>query len=191
VPLTVREKFFIARLSGGTHTRAHCVLQYISAVLRIGSGVDVHAFAQGIPLWLGGIHIPHTHGLAGHSDGDAAIHALIDALLGAAGRGDIGEWFPSTEERWRNVRSTDMLRHVWTALYRDGWRLENADLTLVAAHPRLAPYRYQMRQSLAETLSVSLTQISLKATTTDGLGAIGRAEGLLAMASALLWRADD
>jgi 2-C-methyl-D-erythritol 2,4-cyclodiphosphate synthase len=160
-------------------------------VLRIGCGVDVHAFAEGIPLWLGGIRIPHTSGLAGHSDGDAAVHALIDALLGAAGRGDIGEWFPSTEERWRGVRSTEMLRHVWTALYAGGWRLENADLTVMASQPRLAPYRYQMRQSLAETLSVSLTQISLKATTTDGLGAIGRSEGILAMATALLWRADD
>ena len=160
-------------------------------MLRVGSGVDVHAFAEGIPLWLGGICIPHTHGLAGHSDGDAAIHALIDALLGASGRGDIGEWFPSTEERWRAVRSTEMLRHVWTSLYANGWRLENADLTLVAASPRLAPYRYQMRQSLAETLSVSLTQISVKATTTDGLGALGRQEGLLATATALLWRADD
>lgn len=166
-------------------------VEYISAVMRIGSGVDVHAFAEGIPLWLGGIHIPHTHGLAGHSDGDAAVHALIDALLGAAGRGDIGEWFPSTEERWRGVRSTEMLRHVWSALYADGWRIENADLTLVASQPRLAPYRYQMRQALAETLGVNLTQVSVKATTTDGLGALGRAEGLMAMATALLWRADE
>lgn len=159
-------------------------------MMRVGSGLDVHAFAEGTPLWLGGIHIPHAHGLAGHSDGDAAVHALIDALLGAAGRGDIGEWFPSSEERWRGIRSTEMLRHVWTALHADGWRVENVDLTLVADQPRLSPYRYQMRQALADTLAVSLTQISLKATTTDGLGALGRAEGLLAMATALLWRAD-
>jgi 2-C-methyl-D-erythritol 2,4-cyclodiphosphate synthase len=160
-------------------------------VLRVGSGVDVHAFAEDMPLWLGGIHIPHSHGLKGHSDGDAAIHALIDALLGAAGRGDIGEWFPATEARWRGIRSTEMLRHVWTPLQADGWRIENIDLTLVASQPRLAPYRYQMRQSLAEALGVSLTQISVKATTTDGLGALGRGEGLTAMATALLWRADD
>jgi len=166
-------------------------LEYISAVLRIGSGVDVHAFAEGVPLWLGGIHIPHSHGLTGHSDGDALTHALIDAVLGATGRGDIGEWFPSTEERWRGIRSTEMLRHVWTPLYADGWRIENIDLTVVASQPRLSGYRYQMRQSLAETLAVSLTQISVKATTTDGLGPLGRNEGLLAMASALLWRADD
>jgi len=160
-------------------------------VLRVGSGVDVHAFDEGVPLWLGGIHIPHSHGLKGHSDGDAAVHAAIDALLGAAGRGDIGEWFPSTEERWRGVRSTEMLRHVWTALYAAGWRIENLDLTIVASQPRLAAYRYQMRQALADTLHVGLTQVSLKATTTDGLGALGRVEGLLAMATALLWRADE
>ena len=157
---------------------------------RVGSGLDVHAFADGIPLWLGGIAIPHGRGLAGHSDGDAAVHALIDALLGAAGRGDIGEWFPSSDERWRDARSTAMLRHVWSELAADDWRLENADLTLVASEPRLAPYRYQMRLALADTLGCSVGQVSLKATTTDGLGALGRAEGILAMATVLLWRDD-
>jgi 2-C-methyl-D-erythritol 2,4-cyclodiphosphate synthase len=160
-------------------------------VLRVGSGVDVHAFADGVPLWLGGIRIPHPRGLAGHSDGDAAIHALIDALLGAAGRGDIGEWFPSTDEHWRGARSTEMLRQVWSSLYADGWRLQNVDLTLVASEPRLAGYRYQMRQALSDALGCSLPQVSLKATTTDGLGALGRAEGILAMATALLRRDDD
>lgn len=160
-------------------------------VLRVGSGVDVHAFAEGVPLWLGGIRIPHPRGLAGHSDGDAAIHSLIDALLGAAGRGDIGEWFPSSDERWRGASSTSLLRHVWKALAEDGWRLANADLTLVASEPRLAPYRYQMRQALAEALGCGMPQISLKATTTDGLGALGRGEGVMAMATALLWREDD
>ena len=160
-------------------------------MLRVGSGVDVHAFADGVPLWLGGILIPNPRGLAGHSDGDAAVHALIDALLGAAGRGDIGEWFPSTDERWRGARSTDLLRHVWSTLYSDDWRLENVDLTLVASEPRLAPYRYPMRQALADILGCSVFQVSLKATTTDGLGALGRAEGILAMATALLWQDDD
>jgi 2-C-methyl-D-erythritol 2,4-cyclodiphosphate synthase len=157
---------------------------------RVGSGLDVHAFTEGVPLWLGGIHIPHPRGLAGHSDGDAALHALIDALLGAAGRGDIGEWFPSTDERWRDVRSTEMLRQVWEALTAVEWRLENVDLTLVASEPRLAPYRYQMRQAVADALGCSVGQVSLKATTTDGLGALGRGEGVLAMATALLWRDD-
>jgi len=158
---------------------------------RVGSGVDVHAFAEGLPLWLGGILIPHPRGLAGHSDGDAAIHALIDALLGAAGRGDIGEWFPSTDERWRGARSTEMLRQVWKALHDDDWRIENADLTIVASEPRLAQYRYPMRLALADALGCSVTQVSLKATTTDGLGALGRAEGILAMATVLLWREED
>jgi 2-C-methyl-D-erythritol 2,4-cyclodiphosphate synthase len=154
--------------------------------IRVGNGIDVHAFADGIPLWLSGIHIPHPRGLAGHSDGDAAIHAVVDALLGAAGRGDIGEWFPSTDERWRGVNSTRMLEHVWSAVHADGWRLVNLDLTLVAAEPKLAPFRLAMRQALAATLQAPLDTISLKATTTDGLGALGRAEGVLALATVLL-----
>src|SRR5438067_13501720 len=118
-------------------------------MLRVGSGVDVHAFAEGVELWLGGILIPHPRGLAGHSDGDAVVHALIDALLGAAGRGDIGEWFPSSDERWRGVRSTSLLGQVWADLGADGWRLENADVTIVATEPRLAPFRRAMRAALA------------------------------------------
>jgi len=160
-------------------------------VIRVGSGLDAHAFADGVPLWLGGVLIPHPRGLAGHSDGDAATHALIDALLGAAGRGDIGKWFPSTDERWRGSRSTDMLRHVWTALQADGWQLENADLTIVAAEPRLAPYQAQIQSALAEAIGCATARISVKATTIDGLGAVGRAEGILASAVALLTRDAD
>ena len=160
-------------------------------MIRVGSGLDAHAFADGVPLWLGGVLIPHPRGLAGHSDGDAATHALIDALLGAAGRGDIGEWFPSTDERWRGSRSTDMLRHVWTALQADGWQLENADLTIVAAEPRLAPYQAQIQSALAEAIGCATARISVKATTIDGLGAVGRAEGILASAVALLTRDAD
>jgi len=153
--------------------------------------VDVHAFANDVPLWLGGIQIPHTRGLAGHSDGDAAVHALIDALLGAAGRGDIGEWFPSSDERFRGIRSTEMLRQVWTALHGDDWHLENVDVTIVTSEPRLSPFRSEMRAALAEVLGCDSECVSLKATTTDGLGAFGRGEGVLAMAVALLRRADD
>jgi 2-C-methyl-D-erythritol 2,4-cyclodiphosphate synthase len=160
-------------------------------VHRVGSGVDIHAFAEGVPLWLGGINIPHDKGLAGHSDGDAAIHALIDALLGATARGDIGEWFPSTDERFRGMRSTEMLKQVWSALHADGWRLENADITIVASEPRLSSFRYQMRQALADTLNVDMQLVAVKATTTDGLGALGRAEGVLALAVALLRRLED
>lgn len=156
--------------------------------LRVGSGLDVHAFADGIALWLGGISIPYPRGLAGHSDGDAAIHALIDALLGAAGRGDIGEWFPSTDDRFRWAKSADLLDQVWTQLSADGWRLENVDLTIVAAEPRLAPYRPAMRAALADALDCSPESVSVKATTTDGLGALGRAEGVLATATVLLSR---
>ena len=156
--------------------------------IRVGSGVDVHAFAEGVPLWLGGVNIPHPRGLAGHSDGDAAIHALIDALLGATGRGDIGEWFPSSDDRWRNARSTQMLEHVWSALHADNWSIENIDITLVCAEPKLAPHRLAMRQALASVLGCHAEAVSLKATTTDGLGALGRAEGVLAFASVLLRR---
>ena len=157
-------------------------------MLRVGTGLDVHAFADGVPLWLGGIEIPHPRGLAGHSDGDAATHAVIDALLGAAGRGDIGEWFPSVEERWRGARGVDLLARVWGALAADGWRLENVDVTIVASEPRLAPYRSTMRRALAAALGCREEAVSLKATTTDGLGALGRAEGVLAVAAALLSR---
>jgi 2-C-methyl-D-erythritol 4-phosphate cytidylyltransferase/2-C-methyl-D-erythritol 2,4-cyclodiphosphate synthase len=152
----------------------------------VGNGVDVHAFAEGVPLWLGGVQIPHTRGLVGHSDGDAALHAVINALLGAAGRGDIGEWFPSTEERWRGARSVDLLRHVWSTLAAAGWRVENVDITIVASEPRLAPYRDVMRETLASALGVLPDVVSMKATTTDGVGALGRGEGVLALATALL-----
>ncbi|HEY3060063.1 MAG TPA: 2-C-methyl-D-erythritol 2,4-cyclodiphosphate synthase [Chloroflexota bacterium] len=159
-------------------------------MIRVGSGLDVHAFEHGVPLWLGGVHIPHDRGLAGHSDGDAAIHALIDALLGAAGRGDIGEWFPSSDERWRGAKSTNLLQHIWSALRTDGWQLENADITVVAAEPRLAPHRTAMRAAIAAALACPVDAISLKATTTDGVGAFGRAEGVLVMASVLLSKLD-
>jgi 2-C-methyl-D-erythritol 2,4-cyclodiphosphate synthase len=159
-------------------------------MIRVGTGIDVHAFAEGVPLWLGGIRIPYHRGLAGHSDGDAAVHAVIDALLGAAGRGDIGDWFPPADERWRGARSTELLRHVWTTLKTDDWWLENLDLTILAAEPRLAPFRQPIRQALADALGCSAAQVSLKATTSDGLGAVGRAEGVLALAAVLLARPD-
>lgn len=156
--------------------------------LRVGSGVDVHGFGPGVPLWLGGVLLPHERGLVGHSDGDAAVHALIDALLGAAGQGDIGTWFPSTDDRWAGARGVDLLRHVWSALCAQGWGLENADLTLVASEPRLAPHREAMRAALAGALAVDMERVSVKATTTDGLGFLGRAEGILAHATVLLTR---
>ena len=147
----------------------------------------MHAFAEGVPLWLGGVLIPYPRGLAGHSDGDAAIHALIDALLGATGRGDIGEWFPSTDERWRNVRSAQMLRaRLVRPCSPTSWSIENIDITLVCRGAEAGAARLAMRQALASVLGCHAESVSLKATTTDGLGALGRAEGVLALASVLL-----
>ena len=159
--------------------------------VRIGLGIDAHALVDGVPLVLGGVALDHPRGLAGHSDGDVIAHALIDALLGATGRGDIGEWFPSTDERFRGMRSTEMLRQVWSTLYASDWRLENVDLTIIAREPRLSPYRYQMRSALSDALQCDMQLVALKATTTDGLGAFGRGEGVLAMAVALVRRLDD
>jgi 2-C-methyl-D-erythritol 2,4-cyclodiphosphate synthase len=153
---------------------------------RVGSGLDVHAFAAGTPLWLGGVSIDHPRGLAGHSDGDAVLHAVIDALLGAAGRGDIGEWFPSSDERFRGAASTDLLRTVWVALAVDGWRVENLDVTVVGNEPRLSAHKAAMRAAIADALNVAQDVVSVKATTTDGLGAMGRSEGLTAQAVVLL-----
>ncbi len=155
---------------------------------RVGSGLDVHAFAAGIPLWLGCVHIPFDRGLAGHSDGDAAAHACIDALLGATGKGDIGAWFPSSDERWRGAHGADLLRHVWDRLRGEGWILENLDLTILVQEPRLAPHRDAMRAAIAAALGAPVECVSIKATTTDGLGAVGRSEGVLALATALLSR---
>ncbi len=149
---------------------------------RVGIGVDAHAFADGVPLVLGGVRFVSARGLAGHSDGDVIAHALIDALLGAAGLGDIGEWFPASDERWRGARSTDLLARVWGSLAEEGWRLENADLTLVASEPRLAPHREAIHASLAAVLG----SVSVKATTGEGMGFVGRGEGAAALAVATL-----
>jgi 2-C-methyl-D-erythritol 2,4-cyclodiphosphate synthase len=155
---------------------------------RVGSGLDVHAFGEAIPLILGGVEIPFDRGLAGHSDGDVLTHAVIDALLGAAGRGDIGRWFPSTDPRWAGADSVEMLRTVMDALRGDGWQVVNVDATVVAQRPRLAEYVEAMRGRLAESLDVPAEDVSIKATTTDHLGALGRSEGIAALAVALLVR---
>jgi 2-C-methyl-D-erythritol 2,4-cyclodiphosphate synthase len=155
---------------------------------RVGIGLDVHAFATGRSLILGGVIIPHDAGLAGHSDGDALIHAIIDALLGAAARGDIGQWFPSSDARWAGADSLVMLQSVVEALRADGWLIGNLDGTVIAQRPRIGPHVSAMRERLAATLGVSLDAVSVKATTTDHLGALGRAEGIAAQAVALLVR---
>jgi 2-C-methyl-D-erythritol 2,4-cyclodiphosphate synthase len=154
--------------------------------LRIGLGVDAHAFADGIPLVLGGIRFADDRGLAGHSDGDVVSHALIDALLGAAGLGDIGALFPSDEEMLRGVSSLLLLRNAYGKVEAAGFELVNADCILIGEQPRIAERRNEMRTRLAETLAVEPERISVRATTTDHLGFTGRREGLIAQAVALL-----
>ncbi len=159
-------------------------------MLRIGQGYDVHAFAQGRRLCLGGVEIPHARGLAGHSDADVLLHALTDAVLGALAWGDIGSWFPDTDEAFRDADSTELLRVVWEKVRSEGWALENADCTVIAQAPKLRPYIDKIRTSIAETLDLSVERISVKATTTERLGFEGREEGIAASAVVLLSKED-
>jgi 2-C-methyl-D-erythritol 2,4-cyclodiphosphate synthase len=156
--------------------------------LRIGLGVDAHALEAGVPLVLGGVAIDHPRGLAGHSDGDVIAHALIDALLGAAGLGDIGSLFPSGDERWRGADSLELLRDALAQVTAAGYRLVSADCVLIGEEPRLAPHRQEMRARLAGALGVDPDRVNVRATTTDRLGFTGRGEGLAAQAVALLER---
>ncbi len=155
-------------------------------MLRIGQGVDVHAFCAGDHIMLGGVRIPHHHGFAAHSDGDVLLHALTDALLGALGWGDIGEWFPPSEARWKDADSRTLLTTVWHKALAQGWRLQNADLTVVAEAPRLGPWKGAIRTSVAKLLQVQEETVSIKATTTEKLGFCGREEGVAALAVVLL-----
>jgi 2-C-methyl-D-erythritol 2,4-cyclodiphosphate synthase len=154
--------------------------------LRIGLGVDAHAFSDGVPLVLGGVAIESPRGLAGHSDGDVIAHALIDALLGGAGLGDIGSLFPPGEAEWEGVSSLDLLRRAATEVHEAGWELVNADCVLIGEEPRIAPLREQMRERLAEAVGADAEQINVRATTTDKLGFTGRGQGLAAQAVALV-----
>jgi 2-C-methyl-D-erythritol 2,4-cyclodiphosphate synthase len=156
--------------------------------LRIGLGVDAHALADGVRLVLGGVEIEHPRGLAGHSDGDVIAHALVDAVLGAAGLGDIGSLFPSGDERWQGADSLELLREAWARAGAAGYELVNADCILIGEEPRIAPYRERMRERLAEALGVEPARVNVRATTTDRLGFTGSGEGLAAQAVALLER---
>jgi len=156
--------------------------------LRIGLGVDAHALEPGVPLVLGGVRIDHAKGLAGHSDGDVVAHALVDALLGAAGLGDIGSLFPSDDERWRDADSLELLADAYERVRAAGYTLVNADCILVGEEPRIGPHREEMRGRLAAALDVELERINVRATTTDGLGFTGRGDGLAAQSVALLKR---
>lgn len=150
--------------------------------MRVGTGFDAHRLVPGRPLVLGGVSIPHESGLAGHSDGDAAVHAIIDALLGAAALGDIGTHFPNDDPRYEGVSSVSLLAQVNELLTQNGWRVRNVDATIVAEHPRLAPHVEQMRGIVGESLGLGSDKISIKATTTDGMGFTGNGEGIAAHA---------
>ncbi len=154
--------------------------------MRVGLGYDVHQLREGIPLWLGGIQIAHSKGLVGHSDADVLIHAICDALLGAAAMGDIGQHFPDSDIRYKGIDSKKLLRHVCELLSTHGYRIENVDSIVAAQHPKLMPHIMTMRQTLADTMQIDIDQVSVKATTTEHLGFEGREEGISAQAVALI-----
>ncbi|HEU5369409.1 MAG TPA: 2-C-methyl-D-erythritol 2,4-cyclodiphosphate synthase [Ktedonobacterales bacterium] len=156
--------------------------------IRIGIGYDVHGFANERSLMVGGISIPHSRGLAGHSDADVLIHAIVDALLGAAALGDIGSHFPSSDPRWQGAPSSAFLTYTRDLLAEHGWRVGNLDAVIVAERPKMGPHIPAMRAELARQLGIALEQVSVKATTTDGLGFTGREEGIGCYAVALIER---
>jgi len=149
---------------------------------RIGQGIDVHAFGPGDHLIVGGVRIPFDKGIEAHSDGDVALHALCDALLGAAALGDLGAYFPPSDEKWRDADSRELLSIVVLELDAAGWRAGNCDITIVCERPKIAPYVPQMRHAIAAVLGVSEGVVSVKATTTEKLGFCGREEGIVALA---------
>ena len=151
---------------------------------RTGIGFDTHRLVACRPLIIGGVEIPHERGLLGHSDADVLAHAIMDALLGAIADGDIGQHFPSTDARWKDADSIELLRLVVSRLHLHGWQVANVDATVLAEAPHLAPHIPRMRTCLAEALGVDAMHVSVKATTNEGLGAIGRREGISAMAVA-------
>ncbi len=153
---------------------------------RIGQGYDVHAFGEGDHVMLGGVRVPHTQGVQAHSDGDVVLHALCDALLGAMAAGDIGMHFPDTDPQWRGADSRVFLRHVAGLLRERNYTVVNVDTTVLADAPRLGKYREQMRSNIAADLNISATQVNIKATTSEGLGFIGKREGLACHAIALI-----
>lgn len=156
--------------------------------MRIGHGYDAHKFIKGKPLVLGGVTIPYEKGLLAHSDGDAVIHALCDALLGAAAMGDIGKHFPDTDPDFRNIDSRVLLRKVNGLIKERGYKPGNADITILAQAPKLMPYIDEMRKLLAQDLDVSIDEVSIKATTTEGMGFVGRKEGVAVYAVVMIFR---
>ena len=158
--------------------------------MRVGIGYDVHAYGPGDHVMLGGVRVPHSHGVKAHSDGDVLLHALCDALLGALGLGDIGQHFPDTDPRWKGASSLLFLRHCASLMRSRGWQLVNADATVIAEAPRLGSHRDAMRATIAAELGCEPGRVNVKATTHERLGALGRAEGLAAQAIVLLAQSD-
>lgn len=159
-----------------------------SREFRIGQGVDVHALSLGRKLVLGTVEIPYPMGLAGHSDADVLLHAVIDAVLGALAWGDIGSWFPDTDEAYRDIASKVLFARVWSKARAEGWQLGNCDVTLIAQEPRLSPHISAMRSALGALFHADECQVSIKATTTEHLGFVGRKEGIVSLATILLTR---
>ena len=159
------------------------------SAMRIGHGFDVHAFGEGDHLMLGGVRVGFDRGVLAHSDGDVVLHALCDAMLGAAALGDIGRHFPPADPRWKDADSRVFLRHSAALLRERGWRVCNADITVVCEQPKIGPHADAMRALIAEDLGIDRDAVSVKATTTEGLGATGRGEGIAAHAVCLIVRA--
>ncbi|RSK34235.1 2-C-methyl-D-erythritol 2,4-cyclodiphosphate synthase [Bhargavaea beijingensis] len=158
-------------------------------MIRIGQGFDVHEFAEGRPLIIGGVTIPHERGLTGHSDADVLLHTVTDAALGAIGRGDIGHHFPDTDEAFKDADSAVLLERVWADVEAQGWKLGNVDCTIMAQRPKMAPHIDKIRARIAELLHADVAQVNVKATTTEKLGFVGREEGIAALAVILLEKA--
>lgn len=156
--------------------------------IRIGQGFDVHQFAEGRPLIIGGIEIPYHVGLLGHSDADVLLHTISDALLGAVAKGDIGKHFPDTAEEFKDADSAELLKQVWNMVKADGYELSNVDCTIIAQKPKMAPYIEAMRERIAALLEVNISQVNVKATTTEKLGFTGREEGIAAQAAVLVYQ---
>lgn len=159
-------------------------------MFRIGQGFDVHEFAQGRKLIIGGVEIPYEYGLLGHSDADVLLHALSDALLGAIGKGDIGKWFPDNDPTIKGIDSKIILRKVYEEVRKEQFKLENADMTIIAQKPKMAPYIQKMLEVISSIVEVDSSRINIKATTTEKLGFVGREEGIAAQAIVLLTKND-
>ena len=155
---------------------------------RIGNGYDVHALAEGLPLWLGGVKVESPIGCIAHSDGDVAIHALCDALLGALALGDIGKHFPDTSDEFAGIDSKILLKRVMDLIREEGWKVANVDVTIAMQKPKLAPYIIPMRECMAGVMGIEASRVSVKATTTEKLGFVGRSEGCEVYAVALLYK---